>query len=452
MSYYGKADFNTKYANTSSGTFKPGQSRGIGSAAMRSLMDDMRDSILWVENFIDDDTMATATASTISSSESIVAYIASQIVSGWPLTGSATLTGNVSIGGGIDYDLDLGTSGDPLGNFQLNATTAYFPVLFGAGGNVFEISYAESGTSRQGLFFYDDGFFGIFPRFGGFDTSTGAETYLNFTSGALQLLGSDGGGSSVVFQISDIESDSGAIFTDNRTTKRGICYGGDYSAGFQTRSLVDKGYVDGIFVFNGGTTTLTDDVNIEGNTSAYSYYLGTSGDPLAYLESNSDGGYYFVAGSFFDIDCTTDFRFFTDNTNDSDGKFSLTTLKSSTNTVAQGIRIYRRSSGTAANGIGTQIVMGVQNAAGTERQLSIQHILADATNAAEDSTFKIRGYVGGTLADRLNFDFATIAANSYTPSNVTTDRTYDANSTDVAELADVLGTLIADLQAIGIIS
>ena len=40
---------------------------------------------------------------------------------------------------------------------------------------------------------------------------------------------------------------------------------------------------------------------------------------------------------------------------------------------------------------------------------------------------------------------------AYTPSNVTTDRTYDADATSTAELADVLGTLIADLQALGLV-
>lgn len=35
--------------------------------------------------------------------------------------------------------------------------------------------------------------------------------------------------------------------------------------------------------------------------------------------------------------------------------------------------------------------------------------------------------------------------------NVTADRTYDANATTTAELADVLGTLIADLLEIGTI-
>ncbi len=38
---------------------------------------------------------------------------------------------------------------------------------------------------------------------------------------------------------------------------------------------------------------------------------------------------------------------------------------------------------------------------------------------------------------------------AYTPTNVVSDRTYDADATSVAELADVLGTLIADLQALG---
>jgi len=40
---------------------------------------------------------------------------------------------------------------------------------------------------------------------------------------------------------------------------------------------------------------------------------------------------------------------------------------------------------------------------------------------------------------------------TYTASNVSADRAYDANSTTTAELADVLGTLIADLRLQGIV-
>ena len=44
-----------------------------------------------------------------------------------------------------------------------------------------------------------------------------------------------------------------------------------------------------------------------------------------------------------------------------------------------------------------------------------------------------------------------IQSAEYTSANVTTDRSYDANSTSIDEIADVLGTLISDLKLLGII-
>ncbi|KKK59466.1 hypothetical protein LCGC14_3034110, partial [marine sediment metagenome] len=41
---------------------------------------------------------------------------------------------------------------------------------------------------------------------------------------------------------------------------------------------------------------------------------------------------------------------------------------------------------------------------------------------------------------------------TYTASNVSTDRTYDADATTTDELADILGTLIADLRTIGLVN
>jgi hypothetical protein len=41
---------------------------------------------------------------------------------------------------------------------------------------------------------------------------------------------------------------------------------------------------------------------------------------------------------------------------------------------------------------------------------------------------------------------------SYTPTNVTTDRAFDADTVTVAELADVVGTLIADLKKKGLLT
>lgn len=53
-----------------------------------------------------------------------------------------------------------------------------------------------------------------------------------------------------------------------------------------------------------------------------------------------------------------------------------------------------------------------------------------------------------TIAGKLTVG----TAQTYAASNVTTDRTYDADVTTLAELADIVGTLIADLRAIGLVN
>ena len=61
--------------------------------------------------------------------------------------------------------------------------------------------------------------------------------------------------------------------------------------------------------------------------------------------------------------------------------------------------------------------------------------------------------IGTATNEKLGFWGKTpvIRPSAYTPTNVTTDRAYDANATTIDELADVLGTLIADLQSIGLV-
>lgn len=56
----------------------------------------------------------------------------------------------------------------------------------------------------------------------------------------------------------------------------------------------------------------------------------------------------------------------------------------------------------------------------------------------------------GTTVGFFGVAPATRAA-AYTVTNLTTDRAYDANASSVAELADVLGTLIADLRTYGLV-
>jgi len=51
----------------------------------------------------------------------------------------------------------------------------------------------------------------------------------------------------------------------------------------------------------------------------------------------------------------------------------------------------------------------------------------------------------------LNYETGTTLTGAYTPTNVVTDRSFNADAVVISELADVVGTLIADLQNIGII-
>lgn len=62
------------------------------------------------------------------------------------------------------------------------------------------------------------------------------------------------------------------------------------------------------------------------------------------------------------------------------------------------------------------------------------------------------GYLlGATTSDKIALwgGTPTTRPSAYTPTNVTTDRSFDANATTIDELADVLGTLIADFQSWG---
>ena len=67
----------------------------------------------------------------------------------------------------------------------------------------------------------------------------------------------------------------------------------------------------------------------------------------------------------------------------------------------------------------------------------------------QDGNYKQLLNVTQQLADRISKIEEKILDNSYgwagMQTNVTRTQTYDANSTSTAELADVLGTLIADL-------
>ena len=69
-----------------------------------------------------------------------------------------------------------------------------------------------------------------------------------------------------------------------------------------------------------------------------------------------------------------------------------------------------------------------------------------ATGVRIDGLFEHTGTLVGLYGTT-----PAVQSPAYTPTNVSTDRAFDANATTVDELADVLGTLIADLQSRGFV-
>ena len=113
------------------------------------------------------------------------------------------------------------------------------------------------------------------------------------------------------------------------------------------------------------------------------------------------------------------------------------------------------ASGYAGLSAGVKL-LGAQQTYGTIANTACEGNDARLTAEVSDSVYSA-GWDGITvIAPSKNAVYdkiqTSLSSSAYTPTNVTTDRSYDANATSIDELADVLGTLISDLQGKGILS
>lgn len=141
---------------------------------------------------------------------------------------------------------------------------------------------------------------------------------------------------------------------------------------------------------------------------------------------------------------------------------SIGTVPSTNGTFA----IRRATAGSVIavrNSTDSETVFGVNHTgstgAGTTPRSNIRTVIRGASSASLNTSLRVENSSGtATFVIRDDGGFAFfggsvgLAQTGWNPTNVTTDRTFDANSTNIDELADVLGTLINDLKAKGIIS
>lgn len=87
--------------------------------------------------------------------------------------------------------------------------------------------------------------------------------------------------------------------------------------------------------------------------------------------------------------------------------------------------------------------------------LAVANGTVPSTSPADEFQCYSKDITAGNAAPHFRTEAGDIVklykAGTYTPTNVTTDRSFDANSTTLDELADVVGSLITDLQATGLL-
>jgi hypothetical protein len=95
--------------------------------------------------------------------------------------------------------------------------------------------------------------------------------------------------------------------------------------------------------------------------------------------------------------------------------------------------------------------LGASAAQWKDLYLSNDINLAEASNIVVGTTTGTK--IGTATSQKLGFfnKAPVVQPSAYTPTNVNADRSYNADSTNINEIADVLGTVIADLQSLGLI-
>lgn len=146
-------------------------------------------------------------------------------------------------------------------------------------------------------------------------------------------------------------------------------------------------------------------------------------------------------------------------------KFDVQLNDAATNAVVNVVTIGHNTSGLAANGFGSAIVFNLETTTTIDSPAAlIAASWTDATHATRDGklTLSVTDHAGtypciimdslGSVA-RLGFFGSAAAARpaTYTITNLSADRTFDANACADLEICDVLGTLITDLASIGLL-
>jgi len=161
---------------------------------------------------------------------------------------------------GVEYDIDYSGSFSKHSLVDKHFVTGITSTLGGGGGeNYWKISGTTNITDAGGsnIIANDDSYINITNQL----ESTGLAVSSSSAGSTVGMVNYDITGNNGVTFILDLDNVSGygagAIFSDERTVKKGIEYGGNYFAGFTDRSLIDKGFLTKYALKSNALNTVT---------------------------------------------------------------------------------------------------------------------------------------------------------------------------------------------------
>jgi hypothetical protein len=281
-------------------------------------------------------------------------------------------------------------------------------------------------------------------------THNGANTVSYF-----QISHADSGGETVnfSFDIDNLYGDgAGVIFADGRTTKKGIEYKADYSAGFTSRSLIDVGFGDATYVALKGTNNLDDSVggwDLYGATDqALTIRTSSTGGSFQYFSFDPDYGaadpgrvsiYSYKVGERITLSMGSKVG------GDEQVYYVSHSADSSPTTVHEWIRYYGYTTGvTVGSGFGTKVLYSLETDTNADRNAGgYDFYWINAADASRSGGYRFFLYDVTTV----RYPFQLTADNNASFFNSAINPTFGdtTEGKGVLHIADVLTTPVGTL-------
>lgn len=201
-----------------------------------------------------------------------------------------SLTGDTYITGQSTFQ--FGTMADRIKDFSVYASDQNNGIILNSQAGTYIAEFGGYGITLDareggGMYISDNGRGGVYLTSDGGGVNiidTNYSAYLNLkangTNGSITL-----DSTSVKYVLGYYGGQHIAKLFDNRTIKKGIEYADDYSTGYTSRSLVDKGYVDSLVSGSSSTTTANNGLQKIGDNIVLGGYL--TGDTTIQLTGNT---------------------------------------------------------------------------------------------------------------------------------------------------------------------